>query len=154
MKTDKKIFLLILTFLLLNTEKSFSATPGQVIEKPKFTAVVATKNQENKGKVLDYSAKDEPINSLVVAAYDGKNEVTVKGNGTVSDTIANQTDVAASKWKNFDGTEVKAPEHWTIVNEKPRAYLNSGRYTLKREAENAGFLLADESAIKDIMILP
>lgn len=44
MKTDKKIFLLILTFLLLNTEKSFSATPGQVLENQKFTAVVATKN--------------------------------------------------------------------------------------------------------------
>lgn len=97
MKTDKKIFLLILTFLLLNTEKSFSATPGQVLENQKFTAVVATKNQENKGKVLDYSEKDKPINALVVAAFYGKNEVTVKGNGTVSDTIANQTDVAASK---------------------------------------------------------
>ena len=44
MKTDKKIFLLILTFLLLNTEKSFSDTPGQVLENQKFTAVVATKN--------------------------------------------------------------------------------------------------------------
>ena len=145
MKTDKKIFLLILTFLLLNTEKSFSATPGQVIEKPKFTAVVATKNQENKGKVLDYSEKDKPINALVVAAYEGKNEVTVKGNGTVSDTIANQTDVAASKWKNFDGTEVKAPEHWTIVKDKPIGYVSANRYKLQSAAENAGLLLADNS---------
>ena len=145
MKTDKKIFLLILTFLLLNTEKSFSATSGQVIEKRTHTAVVATKNQENKGKVLDYSAKDEPINALVVAAYEGKNEVTVKGNGTVSDTIANQTDVAASKWKNFDGTEVKAPEHWTIVKDKPIGYVSANRYKLQSAAENAGFLLADNS---------
>ena len=145
MKTDKKIFLLILTFLLLNTEKSFSATPGQVIENQKFTAVVATKNQENKGKVLDYSEKDKPINALVVAAYEGKNEVTVKGNGTVSDTIANQTDVAASKWKNFDGTEVKAPEHWTIVKEKPIGYVSANRYKLESSVENAGLLLADKS---------
>ena len=145
MKTDKKIFLLILTFLLLNTEKSFSATPGQVLENQKFTAVVATKNQENKEKVLDYSEKDKPINALVVAAYDGKNEVTVKGNGTVSDTIANQTDVAASKWKNFDGTEVKAPEHWTIVKEKPIGYVSANRYKLESSVENAGLLLADKS---------
>ena len=118
MKTDKKIFLLILTFLLLNTEKSFSATPGQVIERPNYTAVVATKNQENKGKVLDYSEKDKPINSLVVAA---------------------------SKWKNFDGTEVKAPAHWTIVKDKAIGQVHAGRYTLSSSVSSAGFLLADRS---------
>ncbi|WP_118811379.1 autotransporter outer membrane beta-barrel domain-containing protein [Haemophilus haemolyticus] len=145
MKYKKSSFLFVILLLVQATTGESAAVDGQVLEKQRFTAVVATKNQENKGKVLDYSAKDEPINALVVAAYEGKNEVTVKGNGTISDTIANQTDVAASKWKNFDGTEVKAPEHWTIVKEKPIGYVSANRYKLQSSAENAGLLLADES---------
>ena len=145
MKYKKSSFLFVILLLVQATTGESAAVDGQVLEKQRFTAVVATKNQENKGKVLDYSAKDEPINALVVAAYEGKNEVTVKGNGTVSDTIANQTDVAASKWKNFDGTEVKAPEHWTIVKEKPIGYVSANRYKLQSSAENAGLLLADNS---------
>lgn len=145
MKYKKSSFLFVILLLVQATTGESATADGQVLEKQRFTAVVATKNQENKGKVLDYSAKDEPINALVVAAYEGKNEVTVKGNGTVSDTIANQTDVAASKWKNFDGTEVKAPEHWTIVKEKPIGYVNANRYKLESSVENAGLLLADKS---------
>ncbi|WP_082318404.1 autotransporter outer membrane beta-barrel domain-containing protein [Haemophilus sp. C1] len=145
MKYKKSSFLFVILLLVQATTGESATADGLVLEKQRFTAVVATKNQENKGKVLDYSAKDEPINALVVAAYEGKNEVTVKGNGTVSDTIANQTDVAASKWKNFDGTEVKAPEHWTIVKEKPIGYVNANRYKLESSVENAGFLLADKS---------
>ena len=144
MKYKKSSFLFII-LLLVQATTGASATDGAIVVKPNFTAVVATKNQENKGKVLDYSAKDEPINALVVAAYEGKNEVTVKGNGTISDTIANQTDVAASKWKNFDGTEVKAPAHWTIVKDKPIGYVSANRYKLQSSAENAGLLLADNS---------
>ncbi|WP_118795587.1 autotransporter outer membrane beta-barrel domain-containing protein [Haemophilus haemolyticus] len=145
MKYKKSSFLFVILLLVQATTGESATADGQVLEKPRFTAVVATKNQENKGKVLDYSEKDKPINALVVAAYEGKNEVTVKGNGTVSDTIANQTDVAASKWKNFDGTEVKAPEHWTIVKEKPIGYVSANRYRLQSSAENAGLLLADNS---------
>ena len=144
MKYKKSSFLFVI-LLLVQATTGASATDGAIVVKPNFTAVVATKNQENKGKVLDYSAKDEPINALVVAAYEGKNEVTVKGNGTISDTIANQTDVAASKWKNFDGTEVKAPAHWTIVKDKPIGYVSANRYKLQSSAENAGLLLADNS---------
>ncbi|WP_118784970.1 autotransporter outer membrane beta-barrel domain-containing protein [Haemophilus haemolyticus] len=145
MKYKKSSFLFVILLLVQATTGASATANGQVIEKRTHTAVVATKNQENKGKVLDYSEKDKPINALVVAAYEGKNEVTVKGNGTVSDTIANQTDVAASKWKNFDGTEVKAPEHWTIVKEKPIGYVSANRYRLQSSAENAGLLLADNS---------
>lgn len=145
MKYKKSSFLFVILLLVQATTGESATADGQVLEKQRFTAVVATKNQENKGKVLDYSAKDEPINALVVAAYEGKNEVTVKGNGTISDTIANQTDVAASKWKNFDGTEVKAPAHWTIVKDKPIGYVSANRYRLQSAAENAGFLLADNS---------
>lgn len=145
MKYKKSSFLFVILLLVQATTGESATANGQVIEKRTHTAVVATKNQENKGKVLDYSAKDEPINALVVAAYEGKNEVTVKGNGTISDTIANQTDVAASKWKNFDGTEVKAPAHWTIVKDKPIGYVSANRYRLQSAAENAGFLLADNS---------
>ena len=145
MKYKKSSFLFVILLLVQATTGESATANGQILEKPNHTAVVATRNQENKGKILNYSAKTTPINTLVVAAFEGKNEVTVKGNGTVSDTIAKQTDVEASKWKNFDGTEVKAPAYWTIVKEKPRASLNSSRYTLKSGAENAGFLLADES---------
>ena len=40
---------------------------------------------------------------------------------------------------------MKAPAHWTIVKDKPRGYVSANRYTLNNTAENAGFLLADES---------
>lgn len=145
MKYKKSSFLFIILLLVQAKTGESAVTNGQVLERQNFTAVVATKNQENKGKVLDYSTETTPINTLVVAAFEGKNEVTVKGNRTVSDTIAKQTDVEASKWKNFDGTEVKAPAHWTIVKDKPIGYVSANRYTLKNTAENAGFLLADES---------
>lgn len=145
MKYKKSSFLFVILLLVQAKTGESAVTNGQVLEKQNFTAVVATKNQENKGKVLDYSTETTPINTLVVAAFEGKNEVTVKGNRTVSDTIAKQTDVEASKWKNFDGTEVKAPAHWTIVKDKPIGYVSANRYTLKNTAENAGFLLADES---------
>ena len=145
MKYKKSSFLFVILLLVQATTGESAVTNGQVLERQNFTAVVATKNQENKGKVLDYSTETTPINTLVVAAFEGKNEVTVKGNRTVSDTIAKQTDVEASKWKNFDGTEVKAPAHWTIVKDKPIGYVSANRYTLKNTAENAGFLLADES---------
>ncbi|WP_118803209.1 autotransporter outer membrane beta-barrel domain-containing protein [Haemophilus haemolyticus] len=145
MKYKKSSFLFVILLLIQATTGESAVTNGQVLERQNFTAVVATKNQENKGKVLDYSTETTPINTLVVAAFEGKNEVTVKGNRTVSDTIAKQTDVEASKWKNFDGTEVKAPAHWTIVKDKPIGYVSANRYTLKNTAENAGFLLADES---------
>ena len=139
------LYLLAISIVINSFSTNVLAAEGKILEKRTYTAVVAAKREENKGKVLDYSEKDKQINSLVVAAYEGKNEVTVKGNGTVSDTIANQTDVAASKWKNFDGTEVKAPEPWTIVKEKPIGYLNANRYKLESSAENAGLLLADKS---------
>lgn len=145
MKYKKSSFLFVILLLVQAKTGESAVTNGQVLERQNFTAVVATKNQENKGKVLDYSTETTPINTLVVAAFEGKNEVTVKGNRTVSDTIAKQTDVEASKWKNFDGTEVKAPAHWTIVKDKPIGYVSANRYTLKNTAENAGFLLADES---------
>ena len=145
MKYKKSSFLFIILLLVQAKTGESAVTNGQVLERQNFTAVVATKNQENKGKVLDYSTETTPINTLVVAAFEGKNEVTVKGNRTVSDTIAKQTDVEASKWKNFDGTEVKAPAPWTIVKDKPIGYVSANRYTLKNTAENAGFLLADES---------
>ena len=145
MKYKKSSFLFVILLLVQATTGESAVTNGQVLEKRNYTAVVATRNQENKGKVLDYSAKDEPINSLVVAAYEGKNEATVKGDGTVSDTIAKQTDVEASKWKHFDGTEVKAPAHWTIVKDKAIGQVNSGRYTLSSSVGSAGFLLADSS---------
>ena len=141
----RKQLLLSLITISLVTNVWAASRPGKVMTHPNYTAVVSNKNEELKGTVIDRSTESNPINTLVVAAYEGKNEVTIKGNGTVSDTIANKTDVEASKWKHFDGTEVKAPAYWTIVKEKPRASLNSSRYTLKSGAENAGLLLADES---------
>ena len=141
----RKQLLLSLITISLVTNVWAASRPGKIITNPKYTAVVSNKNEELKGTVIDKSTETTPINSLVVAAHDGTNEVTVKGNGTVSDTIANQTDVAASKWKHFDGTEVKAPAYWTIVKDKPIGYVSANRYRLQSRAENAGLLLADES---------
>lgn len=146
MKYKKSLFLFFILLLVQATTGASAAADGQIIVQPTFTAVVATKNQENKRKILDYSATNTAINSLVIAAFEGKNEVTVKGNGTVSDTVANQTEVEASKWKNFDGTEVKAPAHWTISYEKRKKLITAGRYKLlPSTTQAAGFVLADKS---------
>ena len=82
----RKQLLLSLITISLVTNVWAASRPGKVITHPNYTAVVSNKNEELKGAVIDRSTENKPINSLIVAAFDGTNEVTVKGNGTVSDS--------------------------------------------------------------------
>ena len=150
MKTDKKIFLLILTFLALS-DKSFGATqPGSIItkENPKshknlYVAAIATTGQENH-HTFDYSTSTTPINSFIVAANGGKNDVTMKGDPTVGDKVV-------PNMKNFDGTDVLEPKNWTIEKMTGTGPINNNgkgkaRYTLPSNKTDTGAVtLGDKS---------
>lgn len=71
---------LLLSLITISLVTNVWAAPrqGKIITNPKYTAVVSNKNEELKGAVIDKSTETTPINSLVVAAYEGTNEVTIK----------------------------------------------------------------------------
>lgn len=92
-----------------------------------YVAAIAKKNQENH-HTFDYSTPTTPINSFIVGANEGKNDITMKGDPTVGNTVV-------PKMKNFDGTDVLEPKNWTIekqrgtgpVKDPKKLYLGSNK---------------------------
>ncbi len=132
--------------LAAGMEKSIAAS-GTILEKPNYTAAIATKNQTNE-HTFDYSGETavKPINSLVIAAYEkgAKNTITVKGNPTLGEK--DLTDVSGkASLKDARGEVLKEPAHWTIEKIRATGQVSGGRYTLSSGAHNAGILFADKS---------
>ncbi|WP_301673258.1 autotransporter outer membrane beta-barrel domain-containing protein [Neisseria blantyrii] len=145
---DETIARCLLSSCLLaaGMEKSIAAS-GTILEKPNYTAAIATRNQTNE-HTFDYSGETavKPINSLVIAAYEkgAKNIITVKGNPSLGEKDLTDANGEASL-KDARGEVLKEPAHWTIEKTRPIGVVNSGRYNLPSTVENAGILFADKS---------
>ncbi|HFC8547231.1 TPA: hypothetical protein ACFRG8_001349 [Neisseria lactamica] len=111
MKNEKILFPLFVPFLA----QAAGSTGSIVTENNKkgenmYVAAIAKKNQENH-HTFDYSTPTTPINSFIVGANEGKNDITMKGDPTVGDKVV-------PHMKNFDGTDVLEPKNWTIEKQR------------------------------------